>query len=384
MQKICIVIMESIWWNPRVRKQILSYNIEDDLNISCVGFMDKRYDKEKVDEVPCETQIVTIDERLYGKQKSILKKLKRDFCRFRSVRNAIIERNPDIIHANNLDALIPAYFAKRKIGCKLIYDSFEINAENYTGKRRALYCNTCALIERFLVKRVDLMIAVSNAAADYFKDKYKIARPMVITNSVLEKEIIGTAKTIKDNDQIEILNHGRFYDGRGYDVMALANRFFVDRPNIHLALRGFGEMEDGLREIVNSNPNSNAFRFYPKVRVDELIPLATKSNVGVAMTVPICLNFLLSVSNKIFEYAAAGLPVIMSNIPEHVYLNDKYNFGVVLEDDTPEAFVKAVNDILESDSKYNTLSRNALVMSRDLCWEKSFNNLICFERSFVN
>lgn len=383
MRNICIVIMESVWWNPRVRKQIISYNNEKDISISCIGFMDTRYNKEKVEEVPCDTQIVTIDKSLYGKQKSILRKIKRDITRFKAVRNAIIEKKPDIIHANNLDALIPAYLAKRKLGCKLIYDSFEINAENYTGKRRALYSNTCTLIERIIVKRVDLMIAVSNAAADYFMKKYKITRPMVITNSVLEKEIIGSTKTIDVDDQIEVLNHGRYYDGRGYDVMAKANKYFVDQPYIHLALRGFGEMEKDLRDIVNSNPNSNSFRFYPKVRVDELIPLAKKSNIGVAITEPICLNFLLSVSNKIFEYAAAGLPVIMSNIPEHVYLNKKYNFGVVLEDDTPESFVKAVNSIIESGINYSLLSKNALIMSYDLCWEKSFSNLLSFERALI-
>ena len=86
-----------------------------------------------------------------------------------------------------------------------------------------------------------------------------------------------------------------------------------EHTDIKLAVRGFGRIEEQLHKRAEELQADN-FIFYPRVKVEELISYAAKSHVGVAVTVPLCLNFELSVSNKLFEYTAAGLPVIMSDI----------------------------------------------------------------------
>ena len=165
--------------------------------------------------------------------------------------------------------------------------------------------------------------------------------------------------------------------------MAKANRLLTDYPEIHLAVRGFGYLEETLRKAVAEGENAEHFHFYPKVKVEELIPLAARSSVGVAITEPICLNFRLSVSNKLFEYAAAGLPVIMSDIPEHRYLNDRYHFGVIIPENTPEAFRDAVVRLYETPKLYKELSDNAILMSREMCWENEFQKVIASERKLM-
>ena len=112
-------------------------------------------------------------------------------------------------------------------------------------------------------------------------------------------------------------------------------------PDIYICVRGFGKLEEFMREQVKEK-QLDQFIFYPPVNVEQLIPEAGHSRVGVAITKPVCLNFKLSVSNKLFEYAAAGLPVIMSDIPEHRYLNEKYHFGLILPDNTPQSLADAV------------------------------------------
>ena len=118
--------------------------------------------------------------------------------------------------------------------------------------------------------------------------------------------------------------------------------------------------------------------------VNELIPYASRSMVGVAITENTCINFELSVSNKIFEYASAGLPVIMSDIPEHRYLNEKYNFGIILEENTPECFAKAAIKLYTDKAFYNICAENANKLSEEVNWENEFFRLIEIERSWVN
>ena len=133
--KICDVVMNSVWYDPRVRKQIAEY-IRQDVELSCVGIRCERYDEEKVRRIPCPVNVVCIDRKYEGRKKTVFGRLQREYKRTMGVRDAIICQKPDIIHANDLNALIPAYLAKRKLQCKLIFDSHEIFVENFHQKKQ--------------------------------------------------------------------------------------------------------------------------------------------------------------------------------------------------------------------------------------------------------
>lgn len=373
--KVCDVVLNSIWYDPRVRKQINEY-LAHGVDVCCVGFRCDRYDEEKVAAIPCPTTITSLPKNLNGKQRGIFRKLARERKRDQLMCDAIVACRPDIIHANDLTGLIPAYKASKKLKCKLVYDSHEICTENLFLKGNPLYAWLLRVQEKCICKRIDRMICVSNAAAEYFENEYHIPKPTVITNCTLKAEQCFEAPK---NEGFEILNHGQFYAGRGYDILVEAAALLKDYPDIKLAMRGFGKMERQLRDRVAALQAENV-RFYPPVLVQELISHAARSMVGVAMTEDICLNFKLSVSNKLFEYAAAGLPVIMSDIPEHRYLNKQYEFGVILSENTPQAFAEAVVRLYTDKPFYAMCAENAKKMSAEVNWENEFSALISWER----
>ncbi len=376
--KVCDVVLNSIWYDPRVRKQIIEYQ-NNDIEVSCVGLKCERYNAEKVSEIPCEVYLAEIPRKFKGKLNSVAKKLIRERVIENEIVKAIIKIKPDVIHANDLNALIPAYRAAKKLKCVLIYDSHEIYVENHTIAANKLYAKYLKIKEHYIVKRIDRMVCVSNAAADYFAKIYNIEKPMVVTNCSLKKDAVTA---VEKNASFEIINHGQFYEGRGYDLMIEATQLIKDYPDIKLAVRGYGRIENILRDRA-AELNADNFIFYPPVIVDKLIESASRSMVGVAITESICLNFELSVSNKLFEYASAGLPVIMSAIPEHTYLNEKFNFGIVIPENTPEAFAKAVIELYTDKEKYKVLAENAIKMSNELNWENEFAKLIKEEKDLL-
>ena len=375
--KVCDVVLNSIWYDPRVRKQIIEYKNQG-VEVSCVGYRCNRFDEEQIKKIPVPVSVVSIDPKYDGKQKGIIRKLVRERKKNQVVEEAILAYAPDVIHANDLNALIPAYAASKKLKCRLVYDSHEINSDNYTGKKNRLLGAYYRAMESRLVHKVDLMISVSHAAADYFAQEYHIRKPMVITNCALASE--NVSQPVEKNAWFEVLNHGGFYAGRGYDLMIEAAPLLKEYPEIKLALRGFGKIENQLHNRAEELNAENVV-FYPKVKVEELIPLAAGSMVGVAITEPICLNFKLSISNKIFEYAAAGLPVIMSDIPEHRYLNDKYGIGVILKENTPACFAQAVKKMYRDREFYDACAKGSRRMSDEVNWENEFSKLIEIERS---
>lgn len=377
--KVCVVVCNSVWFDPRVRKQIIEYQ-KNDVEVLAVGLKCARYDKEKIALIPCNTNIVSIDANYDGKQKGILRKLKRGHLRRKAIFEAVIAIKPDIIHANDLDALLAVFPAYRKLKCKLIYDSHEICVENIGMRKRYKFIIPfMKLYEKYMINRLNLMICVSNAAADYFVQKYKIKKPMVITNCALKSEIIVADKK---NKGFEVLNHGQFYDGRGYDLMIETAQFLEAYPDVKLALRGFGILEQQLKDKAKELNCQNVI-FYPRVNVGDLIKEASCSMVGLAITEPICLNFKLSVSNKLFEYAAAGLPVIMSDIPEHRFLNEKYHFGLILKKDEPKELANAIIHLYQDKDFYKECQKNAVIMANEINWENEFAKLIEKERELL-
>jgi glycosyltransferase involved in cell wall biosynthesis len=377
--RICVVVINSVWYDPRVRKQIAEY-LRCGHHVQVVGHRCARFDAEKVAQIPAPTNIVHVT-RYVGKQRSPLKKLHREYLRNKAVTEAIIATKPQVIHANDYNALVPAYAAAKKLGCVLVYDSHEICVENDFAKRLPKpFIAHMRRKEKKMCRSLDQMVCVSHAAAEYFEKAYHIPKPMVVTNCVLEREI---ASATDSHEGFEVLNHGQFYEGRGYDLMVEAAPLLKDLPDVRLAMRGFGRIEEQLHRRAEELQADNVV-FYPKVLVEELIPYASKSHVGVAITIPICLNFALSVSNKLFEYAAAGLPVILSDIPEHRYLNEKYQFGIILEENTPACFAQAVRRLREDQALYRKLAANAAKMSHEVNWEREFGNLIRRESELVH
>ena len=371
--KVCDVVIDSIWFDPRVRKQIIEYK-NNKVDVVAIGYADEKYDKEQLEKFNCKIHIIGLD---FKKSKSIVNRFINIIKRKKAFYKILVSEKPDIIHANDLNALILCYKAAKKLRCKLVYDSHEINTDNislsFFRKKWDSYQ------EKKLIHKIDLMICVSNAAADYFKRKYNINRPLVVTNCSQKIEI--NDNLIKNSD-FEILNHGQYYEARGYDLMINSIPLLKEYPDIKVAFRGYGKLEKWMREKAKEYGENKAV-FYPPVLVSELIPNAAKSMVGVAITEPICLNFELSVSNKIFEYCSAGLPVIMSNIPEHRYLNQKYNFGIIIEENTPECFVEAILKLFKDRNLYSILAKNSKKLSEEINWENEFLKLVNIEKNMI-
>lgn len=377
--KVCDVVKDSIWYDPRVKKQIESY-LSHEHELFCVGVVEPRYKKEEVEKLPCYVHLVANNESSYLPNSNFFSKIKREVLTNIGMYREIVKVKPDIIHANDLNALIPACFASRRCKCKLIYDTHEIFLENPWIVERPIAKWIWGFFERHLIHKADAVVCVSHAAADYLQKKYSLSEPIVVTNCIgKEHQLAGSSE---QHYPLEVLNHGQFYRGRGYDIMVEAAPLLKDMEDVRLVLRGFGVLEEQLRKRV-AELNADNVSFAQPVKVDELIPYASHAYVGLAITEAISINFQLSVSNKLFEYAAAGLPVIMSNIPEHRYLNDLYHFGLILEEDTPQCLAKAVRRLVGDKELYASCKENALRMSSEINWENEFDKLLSFEKALV-
>ena len=85
--KVCDVVVNSIWCDPRVRKQINAYMSYEDIELSCVGFKCQRYNEEKVKDIPCRVDFVEPNSKYAGKLKNPIKKILREISRQKAITN---------------------------------------------------------------------------------------------------------------------------------------------------------------------------------------------------------------------------------------------------------------------------------------------------------
>lgn len=286
--------------------------------------------------------------------------------KFKKFIKEVLKKNmPIIIHACNVDMLYSVKKYEKK-GISLIYDSYEICAHKTGFTSNRIIGLIVEKIEKSLLKRIHWMICVSNSAEKYFVEKYKINNISTITNSPIVKNAI-TKK--EKNQPLNALYIGGYSYGRGIEEYIESGKY-IDPSKCKITLRAFGAGEDKFKSIVSQNKLENVVEFLPILNPTEIIEsISRTADIGVVLTKATCLNHKLTVSNKIFDYINAGIPVIMSNVDEHIFLNNKYHFGIVLDEISPKKIGEAINSLVTDESLYEELSNNCLIAAKTLNWE---------------
>lgn len=360
--KILNIVSSNVVQDPRVSKQIQTIKeLTNDYLI--IGKNNNRATKERLKKVDYHL-------KLFGKNiddsKMSTKILNRIKFAFKVVKE-IHRYQPDVIHANDFDVLFMVYLSGYR-KARIIYDAHEIYAKNANVNRIQLISKLVQLFEKHMIKKVYSFITVSHAAKGYYQTMKYPKVPEVVTNVPIKNEI-----DLEKNKHahFEVVYQGQIVGDRGYDEFLLAAQ--IEKES-RFVIRGFGPIEAHLKALKDQKQIQNCI-FDEAVEVNELVPKLTESHVGVVLTKPVSINFEYTVSNKIFECIHAGLPVILSPVKEHQYLNDKYEFGIVIDEVTPEHIAQAVHTLRTNQKLYQKLRKNAIEAANELNWQKESEKL---------
>jgi len=109
-------------------------------------------------------------------------------------------------------------------------------------------------------------------------------------------------------------------------------------------------------------------RFIPKLPYQELRAYTAIADVGVSLDKPLHLNYTYSLPNKVFDYIHAGVPLLVSDLPELRRLVETHNVGRIVSTVTPTAIAEALNAMFDS-SERDQWRNNALKARDVLNWQ---------------
>jgi glycosyltransferase involved in cell wall biosynthesis len=265
-------------------------------------------------------------------------RLKRMWFTVNQVFSKAIALDADIYHLHDPELLRIALKLKRR-GKIVVYDAHEDLPRQIMGKSYLPFKRVFALFferyENYVVKRLDGVVTATPFIAARFKKVHD--NSIDINNFPLVSEI-----SFSNNEPSVIENRVCFIGGispiRGISQLVDS----LENSSIRLSLAGEIESEYfNELSVKNGWKNVDALGF---INRSQAISLKQKCLAGIVTFLPYP-NHINAQPNKIFEYMAAGLPVIGSNFPLWKEIIEQNNCGICVDPTDSRAIADAINKL---------------------------------------
>lgn len=221
---------------------------------------------------------------------------------------------PDVVYAHDYYLVGPGARLARRAAARLVYDAHELIIPT-PGQRPSLRERYFYACERRHIHTADLVIAANHRRAELMQQHYRLAEcPLVIRNlpvgdlSVLSSRQDHPRLACCPPGTVRCLYQGDLGPERGLSRFIAAMEHLDER--FHLLIVGGGAGEAPLRRRAHRSPAAERIHFLGRVPHHELLALSAACHVGLMAYPSAVLNHVYCAPNKVFEYAAVGLPAV--------------------------------------------------------------------------
>lgn len=286
-----------------------------------------------------------------------------------------------MVNCHSIAALPSGVMFKIFWRSKLVYDAHELETE--TANSRGLRKKIAKIVERSLVGMADMIVVVCESAAEWYHRSYRFKKEMIATVRNIpvlpEGPLSADPQMLKNKlgikkSELLFIYQGLLVKGRG---IGLALEAFSELPaDKHIVFMGYGNLE---AEIIGYSKKYRNIHFLPAVKPEVILNYTVGADVGLCLIEDLCLNYKLSLPNKLFEYILAGVPVIGSDFPEIGRVIDECDAGWKISPSSVSLkdIVKKL-DLEEIENKKISLNSKKSFYS----WENEEKKLVKAYRSF--
>lgn len=275
------------------------------------------------------------------------------------------KKNIKMVNVHSLGLLPLGLLLKKIYKAKLVYDAHELETE--TNGSKGFRQKLSKWLEKKLIHKADMTLVVSESIADWYANEYNIARPPVVLNAPNTRELkinnhFREQLGIRE-DQIILLYQGGLMPGRGVHLILEAFKQRKD-DKVVAVFMGYGPLEADIK--IAAEQHSNIY-FFPAVPPQVVLEYTASADFGISLIENTCLSYYYCMPNKLFEYAMAGLPVLVSNMKDMSELVTRYAMGAVISDFSADGINQAVDNFLAQD--LTRMKANAYQAACENAWE---------------
>jgi len=279
----------------------------------------------------------------------------------------------DLIVANDLDTLLPAQIAARIRNKPLVYDTHEYFTGVPDVAMRPLRRLVWGTLENWLFPMQKTILTVNHSIAQLYQKKY--AKTLLVVRNLPRyrkpaQDAYFQIPGIEKHEAVILVQGSGLNKGRGIEELILAMKPEYGIRDAKLLIIGDGNAKKLLTELVHAHQLHSRVIFMPRMHYQQLCEYTSRATIGVSVDKPICINYLYSLPNKLFDYIMAGLPVLASDLPEVQSIVEKYEVGLICGQHDPASIANCINRMLSDRDQLKTWRENCLEAAKTLNWER--------------
>lgn len=282
----------------------------------------------------------------------------------------LLIRPAEIVNANDLDTLLAGYLATRLKGTELIYDSHEYFTEVPELIHRKWTRNMWLRLERWLFPKLAKVYTVNGSIAAIYQEKYGVPVEVIRNLPFRRKK----AKKGPSAEKI-LLYQGALNVGRGIELMIDAMHHL---PTCRLWIIGKGDIDAQLRKRVKQAKLIERVTFLGFVPMEQLYEITVQATLGLSLEEDLGESYRYSSPNKVHDYIQAGVPVLLSDLPEMRSLIETHEVGEILPagERSSAELATRIQAMLASPERYSRWQKNCQEAAKVLNWEAEQGNLL--------
>jgi len=257
---------------------------------------------------------------------------------------AAVRAEPDVMIGFDPEAMPAAIEAKRRTGARFIFDAHEYHSEE--DPDHPMRGRWVARLETRLDPHLDGFVTVNKSIADLYVRDARIKRsPLVVRNAVDPYpphdgvDRLRPALGVPEGENI-LLYHGALRPMRGLLQLAEMSRHLPMGWTI--AVMGEGPMRADMEKV----GDPDRLRFLPFVPHAALPLWIASATLGVILYEGRGENQRNATPNKLWEYAAAGVPMLVRDLPELAAAIRPAGMGIlVCDDEAPADIARRLGDL---------------------------------------
>jgi glycosyltransferase involved in cell wall biosynthesis len=274
------------------------------------------------------------------------------FLRFVSmVRAALIKDAPQLCLAQDSIASLASWmvlrFSSKKV--RFWYHSHDVTEPSKVGKFSVSWFSV--LFEKQVLRKVDLLSLPSMERLRFFKTDHLKGAVAFLPNYPMKKRAESVTEGPSTGDSIKLIYQGHLGRNHGFEAFIEILGETVNDKKVHLSLIGpiAPSYKDLLESEVKKRNKEGFFQLLPPVFYGDLPAVTKAHHVGLAVHIPSNLIYSTggTASNKIYEYAALGLPVILFDTPHYREILSDYSWAY-FTDLSPASILECLKQILEN------------------------------------
>jgi glycosyltransferase involved in cell wall biosynthesis len=285
----------------------------------------------------------------------------------------------DLLLSNDLDSLTANFIISKIKNKPLVYDSHEYFTESPQLIKRGTVRIIWEWLEQLMLPRIKYAYTVCNSIAKIYNDKYGTDFKVVRN---ISSHVYKTPETDTNNTGMPkiILYQGALNEGRGLHQAILAMKYV---EGAKLVIAGDGSIKNELEKLITGANMQHKAELKGRLSIEELAKLTPKAYVGLSIEEDMGLNYHFTLPNKLFDYIQAGVPVIVTNLPEMAAIVRHYGVGEVISSPEPEILAEAFNKALYDETVRKKWKKNLIKAGKELTWENEENTLKDIFKPFI-